>query len=143
MADSGKMTHEQLRKFEQGWADMMVDILHDRISMLRIVDTGSLYRSVRKRKVTDRTIEHQFLEYGIYVANGVGNGYKKGNGGYLEILDKEYRREHGMKSQRRKRDWFFKKYYYSMYRLNEKEAEMYGEGYQGLMRELISSAAYV
>jgi len=122
---------------------MMVDILHDRISMLRIVDTGSLYRSVRKREVTDRTIEHQFLEYGIYVANGVGNGYKKGNGGYLEILDKEYRREHGMKSQRRKRDWFFKKYYYSMYRLNEKEAEMYGEGYQGLMRELISSAAYV
>lgn len=144
MQQSGNpMTPEELRKYEHGWADTLVDILHERIQMLRIRDTGALFASVRKRLVTDRTIEHQFLQYGIYVANGTGNGYKRGNGGDLEILDKEYRKKHGLKKQRKPRDWFFKRYYYSIHRLNEKEAEFYGEQYQGLIKDYIETMAHV
>lgn len=144
MQQSGtKMTQEELRKFEQGWADMLVDILHERIQMLRIRDTGALYGSVRKRRVTDRTIEHQFLQYGIYVANGTGNGYRRDNGGDLEILDKDYRKKHGLKKKRQARDWFFNRYHYSIHRLNEKEAAFYGEQYRGMVKEYLETMAHV
>ena len=41
------------------------------------------------------------------MANGTGNGYRRGNGGNLEILDKNYRKQHGMGRQREPRDWVF------------------------------------
>lgn len=144
MRENGtRMTEEELRKYERGWADTLVDILHERLMMLSIRDTGALYDSVRRGVVTDRTIEHRFLEYGIYVANGTGNGYKRDNGGYLQILDKEYRKEHGLKKKRKPRDWFFKRYHYSIHRLNEKEAEFYGDQYQGMIKEILNATAFI
>lgn len=140
MTVNGKqMTQDDLRKYEQGWAETMVDILHDRLQMLAIRDTGALYDSVRKHRVTDSVIEHRFLEYGIYVANGTGNGYRRGNGGDLQILDSEYRKHHGLRKRRKPRDWFFRKYFYSMHRLMEKEAEYYGDQYVGIVRELVAA----
>ena len=36
----------------------------------------------------------KFLQYGIYVDLGTGKGYKRGNGGDLKFLGKDYRKEH-------------------------------------------------
>lgn len=38
-----------------------------------------------------------------------------------------------VRGKRKKEDWFMRKYYYQLQRLNEKQALMYGEAYQGLV----------
>lgn len=39
--------------------------------------------------------------------------------------------------KRKARDWFFKKYYYSLHRLNETNASFFGQAYQGLMSSFL------
>lgn len=128
------------------------------------------------------TIEHKFLQYGLFVAAGVGKDFSHGNGGDLLFMGDSYRKgkreyesrqvgaglsEEHMKSpkfehvivkrgknagkeaaltsgnKRMPRDWFFKKYYYSIRRLNLRETEFYGRAYQDLCRRssTISSLA--
>ena len=79
------------------------------------------------------TIEHHFLEYGIYVARGVGNGYRHGNGGDLFFLKDWKTNPH----HRQKRDWFAKKYMYSLHRLNEFEQAFYGTAYNGMVSSFL------
>ena len=88
-----------LDDFERGWTDFMVDIWRERMAMLKINNTGALRMSLEGSISGDegqRRISHRFLMYGIYVATGVGSGYKHGNGGDLEFLSPEYRKEHGL-----------------------------------------------
>lgn len=146
-------TREELTEYEQGWAEMMVDIWHEQMSQLKAIDTGHLYASVRW-KITEgevESIEHQFVEYGIYVETGTGREFGYGRDdttGWLDIKDPEYRREHRLDIPRRKgigwgggytsgmprekKPWFDKKYLYSIYRLREVLQVTYGEQYQNL-----------
>lgn len=98
-------------------------------------DTGALSRSVQgivhPGPVT--TIEHRFLEYGIYVCRGVGNGYRRGNPGDLPFLKDWKTNPH----HRQKRDWFARKYMYSIHRLNDFEAAFYGTTYQGMVSSFL------
>jgi hypothetical protein len=41
------------------------------------------------------------------------------------------------RGKRMKSDWFMRKYYYQLQRLNEKQAVMYGEAYQGLVSSFL------
>ena len=152
---------------------MMLNIWREKIIQLNITDSGALRESLEEVITTGKvtTIEHRFLQYGLYVAAGVGNGFKHGNGGNLLFMGDKFRKgkhaygsrqvgaglsEEHMKSpkfehvivqrgknagkdaaltsgnKRMPRDWFFKKYYYSIRRLNLTEAEFYGKAYQGL-----------
>ena len=173
----GKLHHftkEQIEQYERGWSRMMLDIWREKITQLNISDSGSLRESFEEVISTGQvtTIEHKFMYYGLYVAAGVGHGFKHGNGGNLLFMGDKYREgkhayasrqvgaglsEEHMKSpkfgevtvrrgpnagkraaltsgyKRMPRDWFFKKYYYSIRRLNLTEAEFYGKAYQGLM----------
>lgn len=139
----------------KGWADLMVDIWVDRLMALGVHDTGALVSSVKRRITIEATteIEHSFLEYGIYQAAGVGYGYSHGNGGDLPFLGDDYRHAHGLDKPRKRgpkwgggytsgkprkpRDWFTKKYFYSMHRLNERAARYYGESYQGYLSQAL------
>lgn len=72
-----------------------------------------------------------------------------GQAGTVDFLDKAYRREHGLDKKKRvgpawggrlaggppigARDWWARKYAYSMFRLNETNAAMYGELYNGFL----------
>lgn len=124
-------------KWVQGWSDFMVKMWQEKMLQFAppVYDTGALSRSVHgvvhPGQVT--TIEHRFLEYGIYVARGVGNGYSRGNGGDLKFLKDWKTNPH----HRQKRDWFSKKYMYSLHRLNEFEAAYYGQTYQGLVSSFL------
>ena len=98
------VTEEDIREWERGWTDMMVKIWQENMLRLKIFDTGRLYNRMTGT-VTDAsglvTICHQFLLYGIYVARGVGNGYRRGNSGKdddngLKFLGKQYRKEHNI-----------------------------------------------
>ena len=157
---------------------MMIDIWREKIIQLNITDSGALQGSLQELVSTGQvtTIEHKFLQYGLFVAAGVGKGFAHGNGGDLLFMGNKYREgkheygarqvgaglsEEHMKSpkfehvtvqrgpnagkeaaltsgeKRMPRDWFFKKYYYSIRRLNLTEAEFYGKAYQGLMSSFL------
>lgn len=82
------MTDAEHQKWIQGWSDFMIKMWRERMMQFAppVYRTGALASSVQgivhPGPVT--TIEHHFLEYGIYVARGVGNGYRRGNGGDLK-----------------------------------------------------------
>lgn len=131
------MTDAEHQKWLEGWSEFMVKMWRERMMQFAppVYDTGALSRSVQgvihPGPVT--SIEHRFLEYGIYVARGVGNGYRHNNGGDLAFL-KEWKTN---PRHRQKRDWFSKKYMYSLHRLNEFEAAYYGTTYNGLVSSFL------
>ena len=131
------MTDAEHQKWLEGWSEFMVKMWRERMMQFAppVYDTGALSRSVQgvihPGPVT--SIEHRFLEYGIYVARGVGNGYHHNNGGDLAFLKDWKSNPH----HRQKRDWFSKKYMYSLHRLNEFEAAYYGTTYNGLVSSFL------
>lgn len=131
------MTDAEHQKWIQGWSDFMIKMWRERMMQFAppVYRTGALASSVQgivhPGPVT--TIEHHFLEYGIYVARGVGNGYSRGNGGDLKFLRDWKTNPH----HRQPRDWFSKKYLYSIHRLNEFEASFYGTTYNGLVSSFL------
>lgn len=131
------MTDAEHQKWLEGWSEFMVKMWSERMMQFAppVYDTGALSRSVQgvihPGPVT--SIEHRFLEYGIYVARGVGNGYRHNNGGDLAFLKDWKSNPH----HRQKRDWFSKKYMYSLHRLNEFEAAYYGTTYNGLVSSFL------
>lgn len=141
------VTEEDIRAWEHGWAEMMITIWRENILRLGIVDTRGLYDSL-SHQVTDVnaqiTIAHEFMLYGIYVARGVGNGYRRGNSGKddengLQFLGKSYRKAHKMGKPRQKRDWFAGKYLRSIYVLSEVERDLYGTAYMGTMSNVVQA----
>lgn len=152
------VTEEDIRKWEQEWMKMMIKIWREQILGLGIVDTMRLYRDITGGiSGSDMiTIAHEFMQYGIYVAAGVGNGYNKGNGGDLEILDPSVRKAARLDKPRRRgprwstkrmtsghprkeRDWFTRKYLRSIYVLGDVERSLYGEAYMGTMSNVVSA----
>ena len=177
----GKLYHftkEQIEQYERGWSKMMIDIWREKIIQLNITDSGALQGSLQELVSTGHvtTIEHKFLQYGLFVAAGVGKGFAHGNGGNLLFMGDKFREgkheygarqvgaglsEEHMRSpkfkevtvqrgpnagkraaltsgeKRMPRDWFFKKYYYSIRRLNLEESAFYGKAYQGLMSSFL------
>lgn len=168
----------EIEQYERGWSKMMIDIWREKIQQLNINDSGALQNSMEELVTTGHvtTIEHKFLQYGLFVAAGVGKGFAHDNGGDLLFMGDSYRegkRAYGsrqvgaglseghMKSpkfehvtvqrgpnkgkeaaltsgeKRMPRDWFFKKYYYSIRRLNLTESAFYGRAYQGLMSSFL------
>ena len=177
----GKLYHftkEQIEQYERGWSRVMIDIWREKIIQLNITDSGALQGSLQELVSTGHvtTIEHKFLQYGLFVAAGVGKGFAHGNGGNLLFMGDKFREgkhEYGARQvgaglseehmrgpkfkevtvqrgpnagkraaltsgeKRMPREWFFKKYYYSIRRLNLTEAEFYGKAYQGLMSSFL------
>ena len=120
---SGKNNAERyaslsVEQFQEQWAKKMVEIWTDRLIMLGGVRTGNLYRSVQRGATSLSTeesiIAFQFLQYGIYVDAGTGRGYKRGNGGDLYFLGKEYRKKHKLGKPRQRRPWFSKSWNISL-----------------------------
>lgn len=137
-------TDEDRKKYQEAWADMMIKIWREKIERLHVIDTYSLHQQMQENVIsstdTVSTIQHKFLEYGIYQDLGVGNGYSKDNGGNLEILDPVYRAEHNMGEPRKPRVWFSRAYFASIMVLKEQMAYMYGEEFCGLLVDKIEEA---
>lgn len=137
-------TDEDRRKYQEAWAEMMVTIWREKIERLHVINTYSLHQQIRDNVISSTdsvsTIQHKFLKYGIYQDMGVGNGYKKGNGGNLEILDPTYRAEHNLGPMRKPREWFSRPYFASIMVLKEQMAYMYGEEFCGLLVDKIEEA---
>ena len=141
------VTEEDIRLGEQAWTEMMVTIWRENILRLGIVDTMTLYNKMAYR-VTDTggqiQIAHEFMLYGIYVARGVGNGYRRGNSGKddengLQFLGKQYRKEHKMGKPRQRRDWFTPRYLSSIEVLTRVEVQLYGNAYMGTLSNVVQA----
>ena len=161
---------DELLKYEKGWTENMGDYWRERMERLRTIDTGALYSSIKGHleQGTVTTIEHAFLQYGIYVAAGVGPAHvwkkwteaqggekiMRPNDGDLDFLNKQYRAERELDTPKKvgpawggrvagggpkgRRDWFSAKYYASVMKLNEHEASFYGDAYNGLMASALT-----
>ena len=139
------MSDAERQRWLEGWTEFMEKMWRERMMQFSppVYNTGALARSVsgavHPGPIT--TIVHHFLEYGIYVCRGTGNGYRHGNGGDLKFLSDWKTNPH----HRQKRDWFSKKYMYSLHRLNDFEAAFYGSAYNGLvssfLQQLFGSSA--
>ena len=135
-------------KYVDAWTEMMTVIWREKIERLKVVRSGRLHQSFQER-VSEAgqgmSISIKFARYGIYQALGTGNGYTRGNGGDLKILDPAYRKEHGLDKRRtagpmpgysryrtsgkprKPRDWFSKKLYSSIRTMTEDLARNTGE----------------
>ena len=130
----------ELERWVREWYTMMERIWRDRLDLLGVFDTGALRSRVGGAGLMmdglDLTATFQFLEYGIYVDAGTGNGYKRGNGGDLQILNETYRYEHKMGKKREKKPWFSPSWYISTQVLKEKLGEFIGEQFVGAFDNL-------
>lgn len=118
------------------WAKTMEVMWRDRINRLGVYHTGALLQSIGGSSVNHEgpvtVILHRFLQYGIYVDMGVGNGYTRGNGGKLEALDRNSKRyRYDRAKHREKRPWFSKPRYSSVMNLRDDLARMIGEKFLG------------
>lgn len=124
----------------EAWRQKMVEIWKDRIDMLDINNTGALHHSVTTPTInaaqTEAQITFQFLQYGIYVDRGVGNGYRHNNGGKLHFLDKNYRQQHHLTQPRAPRPWFSTSYFISTQVLKSHLARRLGNAYVTLFDNL-------
>ena len=134
------MMASELQGFSSAWADKMVEIWRDKIDLLDAIDTGRLRASVAKERfrVNDSggEIGFRFIYYGVYVDAGVGNGYKRGNGGDLQFLGKTYRATHGLGEPRKKKRWFSPSWYISTRVIAERWGRILGERFAGLIDNL-------
>lgn len=111
---NGNSPEQQRRQYVEAFNTTMVKIWKERISLLGVVDTGNLFRSVAALgytadgKVTEVTLSQQFAYYGIYQDRGTGKEVPLGNGGDIH-RDKK----------RQRRPWFSPKYYSSVMNLKD------------------------
>lgn len=135
-------TPEDKLKYNDAWAKMMITIWREKIERLQVIDTYKLHQEITENVTSSGsdliTIQHKFVQYGIYQDCGTGNGYKKGNGGYLEFRDPEIR--DSRYEPREPREWFSRAYFASKMVLKEQMAYMYGEEFCGLLVDKIEEA---
>ena len=154
-----KVLIADLHAYTESWTDKMIEIWLEKIERRRIVDTGALHESFSSQVgylSTGATIEMKFLEYGLAQEFGVGNGYTRGNGGDLQILDPDYRESHGLDRKRRagarshpnmtsgeprsRRPWFNAKYHTSVGAMVEALARIGGEHAAASIADSLSSS---
>ncbi len=134
--------HKQhlIRTYSKEWYEKMIEIWRDHLDVMGIRDTGALRSSVQKGifNIEDAggALTFLYLTYGIYVDLGVGNGYRRGNGGNLSFHDPVYRHEHHKSKPRSRRPWFNVSWFISTQVLKEKLGELIGEEFSGLFDNL-------
>lgn len=142
----GNRTEQDREQYERRWTDFMVKFWQEKMMSFSppVYDSGTLHDTLQGvlHPGTPTTIEHRFREYGLYVASGTGRGYFHGNSGKDDENGLQFMRGgkyNKGKGHRQRRDWFARKYLYSIHRLNDYEASFYGEAYQGLMSDALSA----
>lgn len=122
---------DERKKFVEAWNKTMLDIWQERIFKLKVMDSGSLWRSPLELPVRadgrfyDITLSQTFLEYGLWQDLGVGREVPIGNGGDI-----------GRDQKRVRRRWFSTKYYASVMALRDFMAESLGQEFVGMFANL-------
>lgn len=128
---------EARRKYVEAWNSTMIQIWHEQITKLGVIDTGRLLHSpvsvpVRADgRFLEMTFTHEFLEYGLWQDYGVGREVPRGNPGDI-----------GRAKVRERRRWFSKPYFRSVMNLRDFVAESTGDEFRGIFAEFFNDAAF-
>ncbi len=121
------------RKFVEAWNKTMLEIWRERISKLKVINTGNLWRSPElinfdvdpEGRLVNLEISFGFAEYGLWQDLGVGREVPIGNPGDI-----------GHEKVRERRRWFSAKYYSSVMNLRDFMAESLGDEFVGIFANL-------
>lgn len=124
---------EERQKYVSAFNDTMIKIWKEQITLLEVIDTGSLLRSTHPLsmsadgKFSQVLLSQTFLEYGLYQDYGTGGEVPRGNSGDL-----------GREKKRQRRRWFSRKYYASVMNIKEFMAESLGKEFLGVVSNAFS-----
>lgn len=138
MPHTSSLSNDTAARYQRSWSEMMTRIWTDRIRLLGAFRTGRLHRSVvqgASRYGAQAQLVFRFVQYGIYVDRGTGKGYRRGNGGTLQIKDKAYRKVHGLGAERQRRPWFSIPWAISRRRLATEMTRQYADSFVALFDE--------
>lgn len=119
---------EEREKFVFAFNRTMITIWCEQITLLNVIDTGRLLRSLKALPVRadGRFIEiglsQSFLEYGLWQNFGTGKEIPRGNSGDI-----------GRERKRQKKPWFSRKYYASVLNLRDFLADNIAHEFVGIV----------
>ena len=119
---------EEREKFVFAFNRTMITIWCEQITLLNVIDTGRLLRSLKALPVRadGRFIEiglsQSFLEYGLWQNFGTGKEIPRGSSGDI-----------GRERKRQKKPWFSRKYYASVMNLRDFLADNIAHEFVGIV----------
>ena len=126
-----QQAQDEREKYVMAFNNTMLKIWQEQITLLGVIDTHSLLRSLIALPVrTDGRffevgLSQAFLEYGLWQDYGTGRETPRGNSGDL-----------GHEKVRGRRRWFSRKYYASVMNIKEFFADNLGRQYQGILSDI-------
>ena len=127
---------DERRKYVTAFNSTMIKIWRERISLLKVVDTGALYRSLlavgmrADGRFVEISLSQSFNTYGIFQDYGTGRETPRGNPGDI-----------GRDKLRQRRPWFSQKYYASVMNLKDFYAESLGKQFLGIVADALNDKA--
>lgn len=115
----------------------MIEIWKEQIVKLGVINSGTLYRSVRlvhdarDEKVTEIMLEWDFYGYGVYQDRGTGRETPRGNPGDI-----------GRAKVRERRPWLSKKFYSSYCRIRDFFADNLGREFCAAVPRILGSTGF-
>ena len=137
MQTNGLDPEAERRKYVTAFNSTMIKIWRERIALLKVIDTGALYRSTLAvgmsidGKVTSITLSQRFNTYGIFQDYGTGREVPRGNPGDI-----------GRDKIRQRRRWFSTKYYASVMNLKEFMADNLGRDFTGIIANALNDKTF-
>lgn len=137
MLQSGLNAEEERRRYVTAFNSTMIKIWRERIALLKVVDTGALYRSTvsvglsMDSKVSVVTLSQAFNAYGLFQDYGTGREVPVGNPGDI-----------GRDKVRQRRKWFSTKYYASVMNLKEFFADNLGRDFCGIVTNALNDRSF-
>lgn len=134
---SGSEAIEERRKYVTAFNSTMIKIWQERIALLKVVDTGQLYRSTvavglsADGCITEVKLSQAFNLYGIYQDYGTGRETPRGNSGDI-----------GRGKVRQRRRWFSTKYFASVMNLKEFFSDNLGREFCGIVADALNDKAF-
>ena len=123
---------QEREKFVFAFNRTMITIWCEQITLLNVIDTGRLLRSLKALPVRadGRFIEiglsQSFLEYGLWQNFGTGKEIPRGNSGDI-----------GRERKRQKKPWFSRKYYASVMNLRDFLADNIAHEFVGIVARVL------
>ena len=125
---------EERKKFILAFNDTMVKIWKERITLLDVIDTGTLLNSVigvrcnADGKFLQIELSQAFRTYGLWQDRGVGKEVARGNPGDI-----------GRDKMRVAKRWFSLKYFASFYKLREFLSDNVGRQFLGMTSDVFET----
>lgn len=119
---------QEREKFVFAFNRTMITIWCEQITLLNVIDTGRLLRSLKALPVradgrfVEIGLSQSFLEYGLWQNFGTGKEIPRGNSGDI-----------GRERKRQKKPWFSRKYYASVMNLRDFLADNIAHEFVGIV----------